>query len=188
MQNERFISSPRCLRHNISREEFDDVHSSTAPASKLERYMKSFCGSVDPSTEIRLSTSLNRQRCGQGGAVDLNKKRVPHLIDSQEVSAEPTKCGKFNEAKRNVTTIPTHTSSENPEMFFQSLQHSCGSDFDRSKVLEIQPVFTKHGRPCTNVARRNCKSVPPERGNKQKALQTGYGSNSIWPTSKAAHF
>lgn len=80
VQDERFTSPQRFLRHTISGQEFDDDCSSAASASRIERTGTSPRGSAVSCTKIRLSTILQRQRCSQGGTVDLNSQRGPHLI------------------------------------------------------------------------------------------------------------
>lgn len=72
------------LRHTTTWPQFDDVYSSAVPASRIERNVNSLCGTVDSSKEIRLSSILQRQRCGQGGTLNQNKKRDFHLTVSQE--------------------------------------------------------------------------------------------------------
>lgn len=96
VQVAKFTSKPCFLCHTFSRREFDGVHSGAVPASRIERSVQSLCGSVHLGTQKRLSTILPRQLCGQGGTVDLGKKRGPHLNENEGVPAEGEKLGKFN--------------------------------------------------------------------------------------------
>lgn len=90
--------------------------------------------------------------------------------------------------KEKLPLFPRISPRKNLKLSCRSLQNSYSGDCDWFKVLKTHKIFTKNGRQFSNESGKNCNSLPSENCIKQQEIDTGYGTASMGPTSRTAHF